>query len=104
MVVESIKDLYSQNANVFGFAWNLMIDAREKSRKLELGEKLLILQAAKGVLDIPSKYRSEQMDDMLATMLSLGVCDYTQIPPGTDRVVDYFYANPSSVTNEFQRL
>lgn len=101
---QELANLYASRTSSFEFACNIVSDARDKSRKLEIGEKVFIIGAVRDALLIPYRYRSEDFDILLKQMLSLGVCDYTHIPPGVDGVIDYFYKNPQDVSDDFKRL
>lgn len=101
---QELANLYASRTSSFEFACNIISSAQTESRKLNIGEKVFIVGAVRDALSIPYRYRSEGFDILLKQMLALGVCDYTHIPPGVDKVVDHFYQNPFDVTDQFERL
>ncbi|VVB80107.1 Uncharacterised protein [uncultured archaeon] len=101
---QELANLYASRTVNFEFACDLLSKAQTDSRKLDLGEKVFIVGAVRDALLIPAKRRSEGFDILLKQMLAIGVCEYTHIPPGSDKVVDYFYENPQDATDDFKRI
>ena len=88
----------------FEFACGLFREAVKKGKKLDLGEKLFLIQTARSISEIPFSLRPRSLDNFLGDLLSVGVIDYTSIPKGTDRIVDYFYRNPERAKNNFGKM
>ncbi len=82
------------------FAHDLLEEAINAQRKLDMGDKIFMAKAVKGVLYIPFDRRNYLTNSILHNFLQLGILDYRNIPQGRDQVVDSFYKNPTEVTNQ----